>query len=80
MGGRDMNPESILNRLSPEARYVRDPEFAALVNSLLKMIEEGKYTPTELREACILAATQYEYRNSRRLFFIGDKCLEPSHD
>lgn len=39
-------------------RMLRDPEFAALVHYLEHWIAEGRYTPTELREACILAATR----------------------
>ena len=48
-------PES--NRLPAELRYERDPTFKALVDCLIALISAGNYTPTELREALILAAT-----------------------
>jgi len=49
-----------LNRLRPEARYVRDPLFKSLVDSLYNLIRAGDMTPTEVREAALFAATRYE--------------------
>ncbi len=46
--------------LSAEDRYYNDPEFRALVELLYRFVVGGKYTPSELREAIILAATKYE--------------------
>lgn len=41
-------------------RYKSDPHYHAIVSTFYKMIAEGKFTPSELREASILAATMYE--------------------
>ncbi len=61
-----------LNRLSPEERYSRDPWFHRLVDLLYYHLESAKpgkfgtdFTPTELREAVILACTIFEHRHPR---------------
>ena len=51
--------------LSAEDRYQTDPEFHRLVQSLYHLIEDARYTPTELRDALILAATKYEMTHLR---------------
>jgi hypothetical protein len=61
--GADERPE--FNRLRPEERYHRDPTFAALVDVMEAAIHRAEYTPTELREAAMLAAVRYETRNWR---------------
>ena len=43
-------------------RYRSDNHFGALVNQLRYILEQGYSTPSELREALILAATQVEFR------------------
>jgi hypothetical protein len=53
--------------MTAEERYTRDPEFHALVHQLLNQIEAGRFTPTELREAVILAATKYEMYHIRQM-------------
>jgi hypothetical protein len=52
-------------RESPHSRYRRDVLFAAVVDMLYAHINQGNYTPTELREACHLAACMYEERTIR---------------
>jgi hypothetical protein len=51
------------NRLNSHDRYHRDPLFRRLVDTLQMMleVENSCYTPTELREAVMLAAEKYEY-------------------
>ena len=44
----------------PEERYQRDPQFHQLVDILTGCIRRAEFTPTELREAVILAAIKYE--------------------
>ena len=61
--------ETKLNRLTPEERYRRDPMFRVLVDLLEHHIHMTNYTPTELREAAILAAIRYESTNIRRVYF-----------
>lgn len=46
--------------LTPQERYYRDPEFKRLVDVMVSMIHKANFTPTELREAAILAAIIYE--------------------
>ena len=52
----------------PDARYHRDANFHTLVDVLYHHIEQAHYTPTELREACHLAACMYEERYVRPMF------------
>jgi len=54
------------NRLAPEDRYQRDPMFRTLVDMMEQQIHLGNYTPTELREAAILAALIHESHTLRR--------------
>ena len=43
-------------------RYDRDPQFRTLVDMLEHLIDNAKMTPTEVREAAILATIHYEQR------------------
>jgi len=54
---------------TPQDRYLRDPEFAALVNMFTAMIAQGHYTPSEIREAAILARTRYEILFPQPMFY-----------
>lgn len=45
---------------TPQERYMRDVEFASLVNMMTAMLMQGHYSPSELREAAVLARTRYE--------------------
>lgn len=55
-------------RTKPEIRYHNDPMFHTLVDVLYHHMTESQYTPTELREACHLAACMYEERHVRSWF------------
>ena len=48
---------------TPRERYMSDPAFAALVNTIIATIKQGDFTPTEIREAALLAHIIYEERN-----------------
>ena len=50
---------------SPKEKYLNDPEYHHLVNTLEGLIEQARFTPSELREACILASINYEMRHIR---------------
>ncbi len=41
-------------------RYMNDPKFHALVDMMLSVIMNGEFTPTEIREAAMLAQIRYE--------------------
>jgi hypothetical protein len=53
--------------MTAEERYQRDPAFHAMVDLLEQLVHKGEYTPTELREAVVLAATHYEMRRPRAI-------------
>jgi hypothetical protein len=55
-------------RTKPEIRYHNDAVFHAMVDQLYYQIKEAHYTPTELREACHLAACMYEELHVRPMF------------
>jgi len=58
-------------------RYQNDPVFQRLVDLMQYYLEENdcrQYTPTELREAVMLAATMYEYRHIRPIVI---DCQDP---
>ena len=50
---------------TPREKYMNDPEYHSLVNMLEQVIEQARFTPSELREACILASINYEMRHVR---------------
>ena len=50
-------------------RYERDPLFRTMVDTLIACIERGQLTPTEAREAAMLAQILYEDRNPRPCVF-----------
>lgn len=56
------------DRLDPYDRYKNDNLFHALVETLFVHMKQAQYTPTELREACHLAACMYEEQHVRPLF------------
>lgn len=45
---------------SPRERYMHDPQFATLVDMMCAYIHQCHYTPSEMREAVILASIIYE--------------------
>lgn len=46
--------------MSPDERYFRDPLFKHLVDFMTNAIRQAQFTPTEIREAAMLAAIKYE--------------------
>lgn len=53
----------------PEERYERDPVFRSLVDTMTHFILTAQYTPTELREAALLASIRldsYQIRQCRK--------------
>lgn len=53
-------------------RYLNDPLFRTLVDSLVVMIERQNLTPTETREAAMLAQIIYEEKNPKLSFYLDD--------
>jgi hypothetical protein len=54
--------------MTPDERYQRDPMFRHLVDQLHHQIREARYTPTEIREAAMLAQIHYEQTTLRPIF------------
>ena len=50
---------------TPREKYMNDPEYNHLVNFLEQMIDQARFTPSELREAIVLACINYEMRHVR---------------
>jgi len=60
---------------SPKEKYQNDPEYHHLVRTLEQLIEQARFTPSELREACMLASINYEMRHVREIR-IDPKAME----
>jgi hypothetical protein len=52
----------------PRERYMFDPEFHSIVDMLESMLHKTQFTPTELREAVMLAAIKYEGKTIKPLY------------
>ena len=63
-------------RTSVDQRYRNDAVFKMLVDTLYYHIEQARYTPTELREACHLAACMYEEKHVRPMMIDPSKPFE----
>lgn len=50
---------------TPREKYMNDPEYHNLVRMLEEFIERARFTPSELREAAVLACINYEMRHVR---------------
>ena len=53
--------------MSPKDRYMNDPQFNNLVNMLESFIQQAQFTPSELREACVLASINHEMKHIRQM-------------
>jgi len=58
---------------TPREKYDNDPEYRHLVNSMEHLIRLYKFTPSELREASILASINYEMSHIKPQFLIDPK-------
>lgn len=50
---------------TPKEKYMNDPEYHQIVQMLENFIERAQFTPSELREAVVLACINYEMRHVR---------------
>ena len=57
-------------------RYNNDLLFSNLVDVLVYHIEKGSFTPTETREAAMLAQIIYEDRHPRPVIFNKDHFMK----
>ncbi len=61
---------------TPREKYQNDPSYASLVNNLVGYIDKCQFTPSELREASILASIIYEENRMNHTFFIKEEVAE----
>ncbi len=51
-----------------DQNYLMNAEYKMLVDYMEKAIREHQYSPSEMREAAMLACVHYEMRNPRPVF------------
>lgn len=61
---------------SPRYRYYNDAQFATLVNLMISHITQCHYTPSEMRDAAMLASILYESTHVRRYLVPPNSELE----
>lgn len=54
-----------MNLSTPRERYLRDANYKRLVDMMVSFITQAQFTPSEMREASILASILYEEREAR---------------
>ncbi len=59
--------------MTPQEKYLNDPSFKQLVDMIEYGIEKLQFTPSEVREAALLAALHYDQRQIRRYHVAGGK-------
>ena len=47
---------------TPKEKYANDHNYRRLVDMLEALIVQAEFTPSEIREACVLACINHEYR------------------
>ncbi len=52
---------------SPREKYMNDPDYHRLVDMLEQFVERAQFSPSELREASVLACINYEMRHVREI-------------
>ena len=50
----------------PRDRYLNDPLYKAVVDQMEYLLHTAQLTPSEMREAAVLASINYENMNVRR--------------
>lgn len=74
--------------MTQRERYYNDSEFHTLVNYMVNCINSNKYTPSEMRDAALLASILYEEQNIRinpllyryKVSKFFDSLIEANHD
>ena len=66
-----------LYRMQPRDRYQSDVDFHHLVDLMHAMIIKAQFSPSELREAAVLAACMYEERQTRSVYMRAGEIERP---
>lgn len=53
------------SQMTVRDKYMNDPEYRSLVDMLEQFVERARFSPSELREAAVLACINYEMRHIR---------------
>ena len=61
---------------SMQEKYERDPVFNMLVRQMESWIYQHDYSPSELREAAVMASINYESHRIRRVVYLDPKTEE----
>jgi hypothetical protein len=69
----------------PRERYLTDNTFKTLVDVMVAHIQECHFTPSEMRDAAILASIMYEERSIRKIIVpkipeVIEECLDALHE
>ena len=59
---------------TPREKYMKDPHYYQLVNMMVNEIKQCNYTPSEMREAALLASIIYEEQK------IDSRHLQPNKE
>ena len=54
---------------SPKDRYEQDPIYRKLVDGIEALIHQAQFTPSEVREAAVMACIHYEMRYGLRHYY-----------
>lgn len=55
--------------VNPRDKYRNDVYFRKIVNMIISLLDSCEYTPSELREAVVLASIIYHERHSSPIMF-----------
>lgn len=66
--------------MPPEDRYRHDPVFRNLVDMIYAGIVDHQFTPTEVRDAAMLAALKYELRYGLALNIPPRSGVQANHE
>lgn len=64
------------HRPSARERYQTDPQFHQLIDMMTAAIERCDFTPSEMREAALLASIQYEELHIRTRYVVRPELEE----
>ena len=58
---------------TPNEKYENDPAYRHVVDVMTELINQAEFTPSEIREACMLACIRHELYRRIRLGVISDE-------